>query len=75
MRSTATNVNSSGSPRGYADLKHEWKKVLLTPSQQIYICIYIFYDHYPMSDERVAVHKKIAFNVQHHGQGSASTHI
>lgn len=56
MRSTATNANSSGSPRGYADLKHEWKKVLLTPSQQIYI--FFIYDHYPMSDERVTVHKK-----------------
>lgn len=39
MRSTATNANSSGSPRGYADLKQEHLKILLTPSQ-IMLIIY-----------------------------------
>lgn len=37
MRKTATNANTSGSPRGYADLKHELIDLLLTPSQLVFL--------------------------------------
>lgn len=68
MRSTATNANSSGSPRGYADLKHKWKKSFIKPT----FTHTFIYDHYLMSDD---YGKKIAFDVQHHGQGSGVPHM